>query len=121
MERSSHTPLGVAADQRLAFALSRKCPVCGCAHLRRSTIHSEDEEQLRILLSPYRCNDCGERFWTISRKARHTAIGIVVLMLVGLLVALLLGGLATPQLQASARSSGAANTVAEAERTVAEA
>ena len=98
MERSSHPSLGVAADQRLAFAFARKCPLCGCSHLRRSTIHSEDEEQLRILLSPYRCNDCGERFWTISRKTRRAAIAIIVLVFAGVMAGLLMGGLATPQL-----------------------
>ena len=114
MERSSHSSLGAAADQRLAFAIARRCPLCGCSDLHRSTIHSEDEEQLSIFLSPYRCNDCGARFWTVSRRTRRIAIGMIVLALTGVMVALLMSGLATPSLQPSTQPSAAATSAANA-------
>jgi len=40
--------------------------------------------------SPYRCRECGARFWVISRKARRgAAIGGVLVLTVLLLVSLL--------------------------------
>ena len=91
--------------------MARKCPRCGCSDVRRSTIHSVDEEQLHVFLSPYRCNECDERFWVISRRARQMAIGLLVLAVTGVTVALLMGGLATPQLRAPTQSSGGAMMV----------
>src|SRR6185312_8997472 len=73
-----------------SVAMARKCPRCGCSDVRRSTIHSVDEEQLHVFLSPYRCNECDERFWVISRRARQMAIGLLVLAVTGVTIALLM-------------------------------
>ena len=93
--------------------MSRKCPRCGCSDVRRSSIHGEEEEQVHVLLSPYRCNKCDERFWVISRKARQMAIGLLVLTVTGVTVALLLREPAPPPLLPPVQSSGAVSVALE--------
>ena len=46
-----------------------KCPTCGSLNLRRSSIRSSESPARPVFRSPYRCRDCGERFWVISRRA----------------------------------------------------
>lgn len=41
--------------------------------MRRSTIHTSELSSRHAYLSPYRCRDCGERFWVVSRKAYYVA------------------------------------------------
>jgi hypothetical protein len=61
--------------------MSRKCPQCGSLAVRRSSFEGPDEQQDHVLLSPYRCENCGSRFWVISRRARYMSIGILVLLI----------------------------------------
>jgi len=53
----------------------RYCPHCGDL-ADRSSIHSDDSRLRLLLLSPYRCNSCGKRFWLISSRIRSVLIGI---------------------------------------------
>ena len=40
--------------------------------MRRSLLRP-NETRRHLLLSPYRCVSCSERFWVVSRKAKATA------------------------------------------------
>jgi len=57
----------------------RKCSACASANVRRSGLRS-GERGLHPLKSPYRCTDCGERFWVIGRPARLIGLWLVVLL-----------------------------------------
>ena len=60
---------------------SKKCPSCGSANVQRSSFRSPEEAELHVFTSPYRCEDCSQRFWVLSRKARHAMIWIAVLVI----------------------------------------
>jgi hypothetical protein len=49
-----------------------ECPACGSVNVRRSSIRASEASKLR-LRSPYRCRDCDERFWVVSRRANYLA------------------------------------------------
>ena len=73
--------------------MTRKCPRCGSSGVHRSSFRGPDEREFYILRSPYRCEQCGERFWVISRKAQRAMIWILVLlvlMIVSVTLALLI-------------------------------
>lgn len=53
----------------------RKCPVCKSRSVRRSAIHKSDAPAQHRFHSPYRCNDCDERFWVLSKTAYY-GVGI---------------------------------------------
>jgi hypothetical protein len=48
-----------------------KCPACGSLNVRRSWIRKKEVSATPRLRSPYRCRDCGERFWIASRRANY--------------------------------------------------
>jgi TPR repeat protein len=48
-----------------------RCPACSSSNVRRSTIRGPEASAKPRLRSPYRCRDCGERFWVISRRANY--------------------------------------------------
>jgi hypothetical protein len=47
--------------------MARKCPKCKSFNVRRSAVRSTRDQRRHWLFSPYRCRDCRERFWVISR------------------------------------------------------
>jgi uncharacterized protein len=57
-----------------------KCPACNSLNVRRSSIRPAEKSETVRLRSPYRCRDCGERFWVISKRANYLAglAGIVI-------------------------------------------
>jgi uncharacterized protein len=64
-----------------------KCPACGSLNVRRSLLHaSEDHAPGPRLRSPYRCRDCGERFFVISRRA-NLVLGFFAIAVVAGVVA----------------------------------
>jgi uncharacterized protein len=63
----------------------RKCPQCGGVNVRRSVIRAPEERAQHTLLSPYRCRDCHERFWVVSRNAYYLAIIVGAALVVGAL------------------------------------
>jgi len=69
--------------------MKRQCPHCGSISVRRSG-RLESESGTHAFHSPYRCRDCEQRFWVISRKTLFgAAAGGTVLAL-----ALILSGIA---------------------------
>jgi uncharacterized protein len=61
-----------------------KCPACGSLNVRRSVLHaSEDAPGGARLRSPYRCRDCGERFWVISRRANYVLAFLAIAVVAG--------------------------------------
>src|SRR5438094_8531436 len=70
-------------DDRPMFS---KCPACSSFNVRRSTIRPSEALAKPRLRSPYRCRDCGERFWVVSRRA-HYALAIAALAVVAGIVA----------------------------------
>jgi len=76
----------------------RKCPQCGGINVRRSVIRAPEERAQHTLLSPYRCRDCHERFWVVSRNAYFLAIIVGVALVVGALA----GSFGTPARQTRA-------------------
>jgi hypothetical protein len=47
--------------------MARECSYCGSANVRRSG-SPKSEASAHPFHSPYRCRDCGKRFWVVSRK-----------------------------------------------------
>ena len=61
-----------------------KCPACGSLNVRRSLLHaSHDSASGPRLRSPYRCRDCGERFWVISRRANYALALLSIAVVAG--------------------------------------
>jgi predicted RNA-binding Zn-ribbon protein involved in translation (DUF1610 family) len=57
---------------RAWFALHH-CPACGSGNVRRSTLRGREVGAYKFH-SPYRCRECNERFWVVSRGARAAAV-----------------------------------------------
>src|SRR5271166_1517883 len=57
-----------------------RCPKCNSFDVRRSSVREAGASPKPTLRSPYRCRNCGERFWVISRRAYYLAglIGVAV-------------------------------------------
>src|SRR5437868_9154196 len=72
----------------MRFQMKRQCPHCGSLNVRRSG-RLESESGTHPFHSPYRCRDCEQRFWVVSRKTLFgAAAGGTVLA-----VALILSGI----------------------------
>jgi hypothetical protein len=100
--------------------MSSKCPACGSLNVRRSSIRplEADAAIKPRLRSPYRCRDCGERFWVISRRANYLA-GLVAIAIVAGAIAWGVGGMPEEPRRKSERvaleAENAADTVKRAE------
>ena len=86
---------------------SKKCPRCGSLNVRRSGFQSQDEEQIHVFTSPYRCEECSERFWVLNRKTRHAMIWILVLLIASVTIAWLIPTGAPPPPTRATPTSGA--------------
>jgi hypothetical protein len=99
--------------------MSTKCPACSSVNVRRSTLRPSETSAKPRLRSPYRCRDCGERFWVISRRANYL-VGLAVVASVAGTIAWNVGGV--PQVsrhdvERLARNAGSfSDTVTLAER-----
>jgi TPR repeat protein len=62
--------------------MSTRCPACSSLNVRRSSIRPNEASGKPRLRSPYRCRDCGERFWVISKRANYLAILAAVTIIV---------------------------------------
>ena len=60
-----------------------KCPACNSLNVRRSSIRAAESSSHPRLRSPYRCRDCGERFWVISRRAYYLVGFVAVVFIAG--------------------------------------
>jgi len=50
-----------------------RSPNCKSFDVRRSSVRTLDASPKPTLHSPYRCRDCGARFWVVSRRAFYLA------------------------------------------------
>jgi len=68
--------------------MTRKCPGCKSANVRRSSTPASEVTWRNEVFSRYRCRDCMLQFWTIGRKtylmagAFVAAIAAIVLIVV---------------------------------------
>jgi uncharacterized protein (DUF983 family) len=69
--------------------MSKKCPRCGGSKLHRSSSEPQEGE-FHILQLPVRCEECGERFWILSRRAWALILWIIVIMIAAVTIALLI-------------------------------
>jgi hypothetical protein len=94
-----------------------KCPACGSLNVRRSLLNaSEDRASGPRLRSPYRCRDCGERFFVISRKANFVLAFFAIAVVAGV-VAWNVGSSPQPaRVPAFAEDASLGNTLKRAER-----
>jgi TPR repeat protein len=58
----------------------RRCPRCNSFNVRRSSLRPGDAPNGPLLHSPYRCRDCGERFWLVT--SRLVSLGYTVAIVV---------------------------------------
>lgn len=56
----------------------KQCSACRSVHVRRSTF-ARGEREAHLFQSPYRCDDCGRRFWVLSRAVRMRAVTTAVI------------------------------------------
>src|ERR1700741_3644330 len=61
--------------------MAHQCPACKSSNVRRSSIRPAEFSSHPRLRSPYRCRNCGERFWVISRRAYYL-MGFVALVFI---------------------------------------
>ena len=60
--------------------MASKCAACGSLNVRRSTLRPSELSDRPRFRSPYRCRDCGERFWVLSRRTNYLAwLGAIVI------------------------------------------
>jgi TPR repeat protein len=61
--------------------MASKCAACGSLNVRRSTLRPSELSDRPRFRSPYRCRDCGERFWVLSRRTNYLAwLGTIVVV-----------------------------------------
>jgi TPR repeat protein len=60
-----------------------KCPACKSFNVRRSSIRAAELSSRPRLRSPYRCRDCDERFWVISRRGYYLMSFVGVVLVAG--------------------------------------
>jgi hypothetical protein len=93
-----------------------KCPACGSLNVRRSVLHaSEDRASGPRLRSPYRCRDCGERFWVISRRANYALAFLSIAVVAGVVAWNVGSAPQTPRVAMQAEDGGLAEMLKRAE------
>ena len=92
--------------------MSTKCPACSSSNVRRSTIRGSEGSAKPRLRSPYRCRDCGERFWVISRRANYI-VGLAVVASVAGTIAWNVGGVPQEARNDSERATRDAGSFAD--------
>lgn len=85
----------------------KQCSACHGVHVRRSTFHP-GEREAHSFQSPYECEDCGARFWVLSR---HVRTRVVTTAIVFAMVVILSTGFAT--LLSGIGSAGRDSTVTD--------
>ena len=83
---------------RNASQMIRKCPGCGGFNVRRSSTRPSETTWRHGVFSRYRCRDCMELFWVISRKTYVVAAGLAVAIVVTAVVFAILGSIFEPSL-----------------------
>jgi len=94
-----------------------KCPACGSFNVRRSLLHaSDDRPHGPRLRSPYRCRDCGERFWLISRRANYALAFLSIAVIAGVVAWNVGSAPQTPRVSPEADGGGLSDMLKRAER-----
>src|SRR5206468_4713894 len=93
--RRTNTDCGTAANNAISvryslrdsmqFQMKRRCPQCGSTNVRRSG-RLDSEATAYPCHSPYRCRDCEQRFWVISRRTLYGAVAGAVVLVTGVIV-----------------------------------
>ena len=65
--------------------MTRRCPYCSSVNVRRSG-RLESEASTHPFHSPYRCRDCEQRFWVVSRKTLFGAVAGVAALAISVMV-----------------------------------
>lgn len=86
------SPSRASSPDRPLTSVTRKCPKCGSVRVRRSSARPGRNSGRRLYRSPYRCRDCGTRFWAISHRAIATAAVVVTFAIVLGIVWVVSGG-----------------------------
>jgi hypothetical protein len=60
-----------------------KCPACGSLNVRRSSLRPSELSRRPRFRSPYRCRDCGDRFWVVSRRVNYVGGTVGVVLIAG--------------------------------------
>jgi uncharacterized protein len=77
--------VATASDGPTKESMAKKCPKCGHLNARRSSTRAAKGWMQHLLLSPYRCRDCGERFWVLSRNTYTFGLVVCIAVLAGAL------------------------------------
>lgn len=93
-----------------------KCPACSRFNVRRSSIRPAEVSAKPRLRSPYRCRDCGERFWVISRRANYLASLAVFAVVAGIVAWNVVGAPRHEAIQPTVNAENVADTIKRAER-----
>jgi len=56
--------------------MPKSCPNCQSLNVRRS-MRDKDGAAQPLFRSPYRCRDCGEKFWIVSQRV-YRRIGAAI-------------------------------------------
>ncbi len=57
----------------MAKKQQENCPHCGSYDIRPSRVHRKDPTFKSIIYSPYRCRNCRERHWVVSRRFKQAS------------------------------------------------
>ncbi len=91
----------------MRFQMYRKCPHCGSTNVRRSG-RLESEAGQHPFHSPYRCRECEQRFWVVSRRTIFVAVAGGAVLTISIFLwsgNALVGRLERPAVAAPAASS----------------
>ena len=64
----------------MRYPISKECPNCRSREVRRSRFRERGERRAHRFQSPYRCKECGTRFWRISHDVRLGMIALFVVI-----------------------------------------
>ena len=91
-----------------------KCPACSSLNVRRSTIRPSEALAKPRLRSPYRCRECGERFWVVSRRANYVASLAVFAIVAGIVAWNVVGSPEQPRRDPAVDSASLSDTFTRA-------
>jgi hypothetical protein len=93
-----------------------KCPACASSNVRRSLLRGLEVSAKPRLRSPYRCRDCGERFWVVSRRANYLASLAIFAIVAGIVAWNVVGAPEQPRRDPGVDAGSLAETFARAAR-----
>jgi len=93
-----------------------KCPACASSNVRRSLLRGFEALPKPRLRSPYRCRDCGERFWVVSRRANYLASLAIFAIVAGIVAWNVVGSPEQPRRDPGVDAGSLADTFARAAR-----